>query len=69
MDGPTIAKATQKALADGSQVRDVFRRAGGRRRRRQARGDGVGNLVLRYGVDALPAISQQAGGLGIITPI
>lgn len=69
MDGPTIAKATQKALADGSRVRDVFPAV-------QAVADAGAkpvvmvywNLVLRYGVDAFARDLAAAGGLGIITP-
>ena len=69
MDGPTIAKATQRALAAGSRVRDVFAAA---ETVAEAGGKPVvlvyWNLVLRYGVDAFARDLAAAGGLGLITP-
>jgi len=69
MDGPTIAKATQRALAAGTRVRDVFAAA---ETVAKAGGKPVvmvyWNLVLRYGVDAFARDLAAAGGLGIITP-
>ncbi|MEZ5211171.1 tryptophan synthase subunit alpha [Gordonia sp. PP30] len=69
MDGPTIAKATQLALANGSRVRDVFRAV------ETVAGAGAApvvmvywNLVLKYGVDAFARDLAAAGGLGLITP-
>ena len=69
MDGPTIAEATQVALANGSRVRDVFTAA-------ETVADAGAqpvvmtywNLVLKYGVDAFARDLAAAGGLGIITP-
>ncbi|QKT07526.1 tryptophan synthase subunit alpha [Gordonia sp. X0973] len=69
MDGPTIAKATQQALAAGSRVRDVFAAT---ETVAAAGGKPVvmvyWNLVLKYGVDAFARDLAAAGGMGIITP-
>ncbi|MFT4201510.1 tryptophan synthase subunit alpha [Gordonia sp. (in: high G+C Gram-positive bacteria)] len=69
MDGPTIAKATQLALANGSRVRDVFAAT---ETVAAAGAEPVvmvyWNLVLKYGVDAFARDLAAAGGLGIITP-
>lgn len=69
MDGPTIAKATQVALANGSRVRDVFAAV------ETVADAGAApvvmvywNLVLKYGVDAFARDLAAAGGLGLITP-
>ncbi len=69
MDGPTIAKATQLALANGSRVRDVFAAvetvaAAGAKPVVMV----YWNLVLRYGVDSFARDLAAAGGLGLITP-
>ncbi|GAC55940.1 tryptophan synthase alpha chain [Gordonia hirsuta DSM 44140 = NBRC 16056] len=69
MDGPTIAKAAQLALANGSRVRDVFTAA----ETVAAAGAkpvvmSYWNLVLRYGVDAFARDLNAAGGVGLITP-
>src|SRR3978361_2081948 len=69
MDGPTIAAATEAALAGGVRVRDALRaveaisNAGGR-----AVVMTYWNLVLRKGVDAFARDLASAGGLGMITP-
>jgi tryptophan synthase alpha chain len=69
MDGPTIAKATEVALAGGVRVRDALRAveaissAGGR-----AVVMTYWNPVLRWGVDAFARDLASAGGLGLITP-
>lgn len=69
MDGPTIAAATEAALAGGVRVRDTFRaveaisNAGGR-----AVVMTYWNLVLHKGVDAFARDLASAGGLGMITP-
>lgn len=69
MDGPTIARATEAALAGGVRVRDSLRAveaisaAGG-----HAVVMTYWNLVLHYGVDAFARDLAAAGGLGIITP-
>lgn len=69
MDGPTIAKATQQAMAAGSRVRDVFAAT---ETVAAAGGKPVvmvyWNLVLKYGVDAFARDLAAAGGMGIITP-
>ncbi|MGE0215797.1 tryptophan synthase subunit alpha [Mycolicibacterium sp.] len=69
MDGPTIAAATEAALAGGVRVRDAFRaveaisNAGG-----HAVVMTYWNPVLRRGVDAFARDLASAGGLGMITP-
>jgi tryptophan synthase alpha chain len=69
MDGPTIARATEVALAGGVRVRDALRaveaisNAGGR-----AVVMTYWNPVLRWGVDAFARDLAAAGGLGLITP-
>ncbi len=69
MDGPTIARATETALAGGVRVRDALRAV-------EAISDAGGravvmtywNPVLRWGVDAFARDLAAAGGLGLITP-
>ena len=69
MDGPTIATATEAALAGGVRVRDSLRAV-------EAISDAGGravvmtywNPVLHYGVDAFARDLAAAGGLGMITP-
>lgn len=69
MDGPTIAAATEAALAGGVRVLDTFRaveaisNAGGR-----AVVMTYWNLVLHKGVDSFARDLASAGGLGMITP-
>jgi tryptophan synthase alpha chain len=69
MDGPTIARATEAALARGVRVRDALtaveavNAAGG-----HAVVMTYWNPVLRYGVDAFSRDLAAAGGLGLITP-
>jgi len=69
MDGPTIARATEAALARGVRVRDALTAveavaaAGG-----HAVVMTYWNPVLRYGVDAFSRDLAGAGGLGLITP-
>jgi tryptophan synthase alpha chain len=69
MDGPTIAKATEKALQAGVRVRDSLRaveaisNAGGR-----AVVMTYWNPVLHYGVDTFARDLAAAGGIGLITP-
>lgn len=69
MDGPTIARATEAALAGGVRVRDALRaveaisKAGG-----HAVVMTYWNPVLRWGVDAFARDLASAGGLGLITP-
>lgn len=69
MDGPTIARATEVALAGGVRVRDALRaveavsNAGGR-----AVVMTYWNPVLRWGVDAFARDLAAAGGAGLITP-
>lgn len=69
MDGPTIARATEVALAGGVRVRDALRaveaisNAGGR-----AVVMTYWNPVLRWGVDAFARDLAAAGGTGLITP-
>ncbi|GAS96111.1 tryptophan synthase subunit alpha [Mycolicibacterium canariasense] len=69
MDGPTIARATEAALAGGVRVRDALRaveaisNAGGR-----AVVMTYWNPVLRWGVDAFARDLAAAGGMGLITP-
>ena len=69
MDGPTIARATEAALAGGVRVRDTLAAveaisaAGG-----QAVVMTYWNPVLHYGVDAFARDLASAGGHGMITP-
>ena len=69
MDGPTIQRAVEHALAGGTRVRDVF----GAVEQVVATGAPVlvmtyWNLVLRYGVDAFARDLAAVGGAGLITP-
>ncbi len=69
MDGPTIQRAVERALASGTRVRDVFGAV-------QAIADAGApvlvmtywNPVLRYGVEAFARDLAAAGGAGLITP-
>ena len=69
MDGPTIQRATEQALAGGVRVRDTLAAveaisaAGG-----HAVVMTYWNPVLRYGVDAFARDLAAAGGQGLITP-
>lgn len=69
MDGPTIARATEAALAGGVRVYDALRaveaisNAGG-----HAVVMTYWNPVLAYGIDAFARDLAGAGGLGLITP-
>ncbi|WP_304114287.1 tryptophan synthase subunit alpha [Mycolicibacterium bacteremicum] len=69
MDGPTIARATETALANGVRVYDALRvveaisNAGG-----SAVVMTYWNPVLRKGVDTFARDLASAGGLGLITP-
>ncbi|MGB3303165.1 tryptophan synthase subunit alpha [Gordonia sp. (in: high G+C Gram-positive bacteria)] len=69
MDGPTIARAAEKALAGGTRVRDVMvaaeaiAKAGA-----QPVVMSYWNLILQYGVDAFARDLAAAGGAGMITP-
>lgn len=69
MDGPTIAAATNTALAGGVRVRDALKAV---EAISQAGGSAVvmtyWNPVLRWGVDAFARDLAAAGGLGLITP-
>lgn len=69
MDGPTIAAATEAALAGGVRVRDAFRAV---EAISNAGGSAVvmtyWNPVLRKGVDTFARDLASAGGLGLITP-
>ncbi|WP_263119281.1 tryptophan synthase subunit alpha [Cellulomonas sp. RIT-PI-Y] len=69
MDGPTIQHAVDRALAQGTRVRDVFAAV------EQIAATGAPTLVmtywnpvLRYGVDVFARDLAQAGGAGLITP-
>jgi tryptophan synthase alpha chain len=69
MDGPTIQRAVDAALAGGTRVGDTIRAV------EQVAGRGAPvlvmtywNLVLRYGVDAFARDLAAAGGAGLITP-
>jgi len=69
MDGPTVQRAVDAALAGGTRVGDTIRAV------EQVAGRGAPilvmtywNLVLRYGVDAFARDLAAAGGAGLITP-
>lgn len=69
LDGPTIQRAVEHALAGGTRVAEVF----GAVERIAAAGAPVlvmtyWNPVLRYGVDAFARDLAAAGGAGLITP-
>ena len=70
MDGPGIQKATQRALAAGFRVRDVFTAI----RAIRERSDvpvlvmTYWNPVLQYGVQRFADDLAAAGGAGLITP-
>ena len=69
MDGPTIQRAVEHALAHGTRVHQLF----GAVERVAAAGAPVlvmsyWNPVLRYGVDAFARDLAAAGGAGLITP-
>jgi tryptophan synthase alpha chain len=69
MDGPTIAAATEAALAGGAKVRDTLAAV---EAISAAGGNAVvmtyWNPVLRRGVDVFARDLSSAGGLGLITP-
>ncbi|MGB6246674.1 MULTISPECIES: tryptophan synthase subunit alpha [Gordonia] len=69
MDGPTIARAAEKAIAGGTRVRDVMVAA---EAIAEAGAQPVvmsyWNLILKYGVDAFARDLSAAGGAGLITP-
>lgn len=69
MDGPTIARAAEKALAGGTRVRDVMVAS---EAIAAAGAEPVvmsyWNLVLQYGVDTFARDLAAAGGAGLITP-
>jgi len=69
-DGPTIAAAGQRALANGTRVADVLALA------KQIRDDGGApvvlftyvNPILQYGIDRFVADAAEAGVAGAIVP-
>jgi tryptophan synthase alpha chain len=69
MDGPTIQRAAELALAAGTTTADVVATV------EQVAATGAPTLVMtywnpveRYGVDAFAAVLAKAGGAGVITP-
>ena len=69
MDGPTIQRATERALAAGARTTDTFRVV------EAVAATGVPTLVMtywnpveRYGVDRFAADLAAAGGAGLVTP-
>lgn len=69
MDGPTIQRAVEHALAGGTRVREVF----GAVEQIAATGAPVlvmtyWNPVLRYGIEPFARDLAAAGGAGLITP-
>ena len=69
MDGPTIQKAAEQALANGVRLKDIFTVV---EAISKAGGNPVvmtyWNPVLKYGVDRFARDLNAAGGLGLITP-
>ncbi|HTN59207.1 MAG TPA: tryptophan synthase subunit alpha [Protaetiibacter sp.] len=70
MDGLTIQKATQQALANGFRVRDVFTAVEAVRSRVDAPVLVMTywNPVVQYGVGRFADALRDAGGAGLITP-
>ena len=70
MDGHTIQKATQQALAGGFRVRDVFTAVEAVRARVEAPVLVMTywNPVVQYGVARFADALRDAGGAGLITP-
>lgn len=70
MDGHTIQKATQQALANGFRVRDVFTAVEAVRGRVDAPVLVMTywNPVVQYGVARFADALRDAGGAGLITP-
>ncbi|HZO65904.1 MAG TPA: tryptophan synthase subunit alpha [Kribbellaceae bacterium] len=71
MDGPTIQRATETALAGGLRTRDVLRTVeavASYRREVPVLVMTYWNPVERYGVDAFARDLAAAGGAGLITP-
>ena len=70
MDGLTIQKATQQALANGFRVRDVFTAVEAVRSRVDAPVLVMTywNPVVQYGVGRFADTLRDAGGAGLITP-
>ena len=70
MDGLTIQKATERALAAGFRVRDVFTAVEAVRTRVDVPVLVMTywNPVLQYGVDRFADALRDAGGAGLITP-
>jgi len=69
MDGPTIQRAAEQALAQGTRTRDVLDVVSA------VAADGTPALVMtywnpveRFGVDRFAEALTQAGGAGLITP-
>jgi tryptophan synthase alpha chain len=72
MDGPTIQRAAEAALAAGTHVRDVLGIVEAVAEHSSGRVPSLvmtyWNPVLRYGVDAFARDVAAAGGAGLITP-
>ncbi len=69
MDGPTIQKAAEMALANGATAKDVFATVA------RVKAAGAVPLVMsywnpieRYGVEKFSKELSEAGGVGVITP-
>lgn len=69
-DGPTIAAAAHRALANGTRLRNVFELV-----RRCSAGDGAPillfsyfNPIFRYGIERFARESAEAGASGLIVP-
>lgn len=69
MDGPTIQKAAEMALANGATAKDVMATVA------RVKTDGAVPLVMsywnpieRYGVEKFSQELSQSGGVGVITP-
>lgn len=68
-DGPVIQRASERALAKGTRLRDVLALAADLRRERPAAGLVIFsyyNPILRYGLEAFCAAAEEAGVDGVL---
>jgi tryptophan synthase alpha chain len=69
-DGPVIQRASERAVANGTRLKDVLALAGELRRQRPAVGLVIFsyyNPILRFGLEAFCAAAEAAGVDGVLT--